>query len=302
MASDHRSRADLDPRPGLDGEVVDCGPASLWPGPGPRANSGEPVSVPAAGPWPPGAYVRLAAGVRLAVASGEVVALDLRRDRYFGLGPEASRAVYDLATLQSRLDGPPAALQPVVRACLLVPVDRAPGTFRIAEPREPGGVRTRSLLSDDDDAPPPATMGSATRTLMARKLILSCDRLLNARGLAALFRRLRAAADGTRWSPPTPADRGRLKSLVLVHERAWLLTGRPRPEQRSQTTAAALALHAWRAGLPARVVLGVQKYPFYARMWVESHGEVVGGAADLSDRLAPLLSVATDGGKEARTR
>jgi hypothetical protein len=232
-----------------------------------------------------------------------VVALDLRRDRYFGLGPEASRTLCQLVeTRRPGPDGAPGPLDPALRAGLVVMVDRPPAAFRIPGPREPGGVRTRSLLADTDDAPPPATVASTARVLAARRLILSCDRLLRTRGLAVLFARLRAAADRTRPSPPAPADRDRLESLAAVHGRAWLLTGRPRPAQRSQAAAAALALHAWRAGLPARVVLGVQKYPFYARMWVECHGEVVGGAADLTYRLAPLLAVAADGDEEAQTR
>src|SRR5712691_6100001 len=152
MASDRRPPAD--PCESLDGEVVDCGPASMWPGP--RASPSGPAGAPAAGPRPTRAgYMRPAAGVRLAAAAGEVVALDLRRDRYYGLGPEASRVVHEfVATPRPAQDGMLAALEPALRAGLVVPVDRKPAAFRIPGPREPGGVRTRSLLSDTDDDPP----------------------------------------------------------------------------------------------------------------------------------------------------
>jgi hypothetical protein len=248
----------------IDGEVVDCGPASRW------------TAAPAVSPQRPAGpgVLRPAPGVLMAWASGGVVVLDLRRDRYLTLGPSASHAV---RTVFADERPEPAALEPVLRAGLLTPSTTSPAPLRLAEPAEPGGVRSRAVT------PGHGPSGGPIRVMRARRLIVDCDRLARTRGLAALLARLRAAA-----IPAAKADRAYAERLAASHDRAWLLVGAPR---RSEVAVAALALDAWRAGLAVRVRLGVQRYPFHERMWVECAGRPVAAPADLGERLAPLVTI-----------
>lgn len=225
----------------------------------------------------------------MAWTGGGVVALDLRRDRYLVLGPALSRAVSSVVgATGSAGQGPDgatrAALEPVLRAGLLAPSGRpaAPAPFRLPEAREPGGVMTRSAMVYQDRA---VTAGGPVRVVLARRLIVGCHRLARDHGLAALLARLEAAALGT---PAREGSRAQAERLAASHDRAWLLV---RQSRRSEVAAAALALDAWRSGIAVRVRLGVQRYPFHARMWVECEGRPVAAPADLGDRLAPLVTV-----------
>lgn len=277
MAADRPSGAE--PDSDLDGDVVDCGPASLWTAPPAVPLDPGPVDPGPAGAGP----LRPTEGVRMAWVGGGVVALDLRRDRYLVLGPAASRAVrVVVAAAGSGLaDATRAALEPVLRAGLLAPSGQPAAPFRLPEPREPGGVMTRSPMVYSGRA---VTAGGPIRVMRARRLIVGCDRLARERGLAALLSRLQATLE----APVREAIRAHAERLVATHDRAWLLVGGP---HRSEVAAAALALDAWRSGIAVRVRLGVQRYPFHARMWVECEGRPAGGPPDLGDRLAPLVTV-----------
>jgi hypothetical protein len=237
----------------------------------------------------------------MAWVSDTVVALDLRRDRYLTLGPAASHAVRAvLAAEPDPADVARDALEPVLRAGLLAPAGRSPAPLHLPQPREPGGVLSRSATPPQDRAGP---AGGAIGVIRARRLIVGCDRLARNRGLAVLLARLRAAASEAQGADQNRADRGRadqnrverdrverdrVERLAASHDRAWLLVGAPR---RSEVAAAALALDAWRSGLAVRVRLGVQKYPFHARMWVEYAGDPIAAPADLAQRLAPLVTI-----------
>jgi hypothetical protein len=264
----------------VDEKLVDCGPASHWRAP--AVPSGPPPAI--------STYLRLADGVRLAVVSGEVVALDLRTDRYFAFGPAASAELQEIVAAGAMLPAPgkyPPSLAAAVRSGLLVSAEQPPAPLALPGARTAGGVRSRSRLAYTDGA----TRGRVEpgALVRARRLIRHFDRMLGTHGLATLLDVLQEHADAARRELPETPARRRLMSLATAHENAWLLVGRTR---RSVTAAAALAVHAWRHSVPARVVLGVQKYPFYAHMWVEGGGALAGAADDVVDRLAPLLVVA----------
>jgi hypothetical protein len=276
MTFDHRSAPT--PVETFDADVVECGPAGPWRG---RTVATGDVGRPTVESAP---YLGVAPGVRLASVGGEVIALDLRADRYFAFGPAASAAMHAIAITPGPLSMQP-SLVAAVRRGLLVPLESPPGPVLIPQPVEPGGVLSRSRLAYALAENP--ALGSRG-LLRAAQLIVSYDRMLCARGLAVLIARLQAAATVARPPLPEVAAAERLASLATVHERARRLVGRPR---RSAAAAAALASHAWRCGVPARVVLGVQKYPFHDHMWVECHGVVAGAAADVGRKLAHILTV-----------
>lgn len=57
---------------------------------------------------------------------------------------------------------------------------------------------------------------------------------------------------------------------------------------------AALALHAWRHGIPVEFRIGVQNYPFHAHAWVEHSQSVVNDHPEVRLRLAPILVIPGD--------
>ncbi|MGI8666655.1 MAG: hypothetical protein ACR2N4_11585 [Jatrophihabitans sp.] len=262
----------------LDAALVDCGPAS--PAAGAPRRPGR--------SWPAGQrYLRPAAGVRLADVAGEVVVLDLASDRYLALGPFASTVLLDLlgAARPCQDGAEQAALEPAVLAGLLDCADLPGEPIQLPSCAEPGGLSSRARATG---AP---TRAARLATLpRAVATIRGCDRVLRTGGLAGLLDRLRAAAHAPIRRPAVGGP-ARLAELAASHQRAWQWAGRP---HRFDTAAAALALDAWRAGLGTQVVLGVQKYPFHAQLYVRAAGGVVGGPAELATRLAPLLAVGNE--------
>lgn len=87
---------------------------------------------------------------------------------------------------------------------------------------------------------------------------------------------------------PSPAELALAGTLARAHLAVRRLA--PKPSS-PLSAAAALARHAWRAGLPATIVVGVQKYPFHTRVFVESHGMVLDDAQEVHEALAPILVI-----------
>jgi Transglutaminase-like superfamily len=242
----------LEPR-----EPIDCGPASPYPRP---TRPASPLSE----------------VVHWASWESELIALDLRSDRYVALGPLASRAAAralvggEVAGLEDE-----ALLAPLVERGLLrgvAPVAGGPSAGATA-PAEPA-VRVR----------PPATLVAG-----ALLLVRSCDRTLRRRGLGALLERLRREASRAGDRPAGGERRADTAlRLAAAHARARLFTT---ASWHALPAAAALGLHAWRRGLPARVVLGVQRYPFRTRAWVELEGRPLGDGPDPGERMQPIFVV-----------
>ncbi|MBO4209067.1 lasso peptide biosynthesis protein, partial [Micromonospora echinofusca] len=130
---------------------------------------------------------------------------------------------------------------------------------------------------------PPVVPPGPTLLLTAARHLRDCDRSARHGGLLGLTVRLRRdlAAIPSRRRPF--ADPHRLVQAQLTVRR--LLPQAPHP----MAPAAALARHAWRVGLPAVLVVGVQKFPFHCRAYVECAGRVLDDAPELRDALAPVL-------------
>ncbi|MEH1015957.1 lasso peptide biosynthesis protein [Micromonospora sp. CPCC 206060] len=242
-------------------------------------------------PLPPGGElhpdqpVRPAPGVHWADCDGELVALDLNTDRFVALGPYAST----VATAALTSTAPPPA-DPQDRAVLDSLAERGllvSGNGPVVVPAtatRPGGVATytprpRAGLTEAAHVVPPGPALLATATRHLRE----CDRQARSGGLLGLTVRLRRdlATAPSRRRPF--ADPYRLVQAQLTVRR--LLPQALHP----MAPAAALARHAWQAGLPAVFVIGVQKFPFHTRAYVECDGRVLDDAQELREVLAPVV-------------
>lgn len=239
---------------------IDCGPASPCERPRPAPPSTAPM-------------------VHWASWEGELVALDLRRDRYLALGPGASRAASRALRGEELANEDETLLRPLSDQGLLV------AGVRPAEAARGGGVSVPAWRPWESELAAAGVRPPVAWVARALLLIRAADRTLRRQGLGALVERLRQEADRTAGDGGTDEDALR---LVAAHARARLVWGRA---WEALPAAAALGLHAWRLGLPARVVLGVQKYPFHARAWVEHAGLALADAPEVRERLAPILVV-----------
>ncbi|BCJ65796.1 lasso peptide biosynthesis protein [Polymorphospora rubra] len=265
----------------LDGplHLVECPvgptPARKPPAPDPAGGSGPPRSAP---------------GVHWAEYDGDLIALDLRTDRFVALGTHASAVVSaTLGGARDPRDDPAdrAILDGLTDRGLLTRAGPAAAPWAPARPARPGGVTTNT----------PRPLAGAARTaadarpsppllLAARSHLRACERELRQDGLSALL------ADRPATRPARPADLTTAARLVRAHLAVRRLWSRP---LHPATAPAALARHAWRVGLPVRFVVGVQKHPFHPRAFVELHGTVLDDDPELAEALAPILVVGPDG-------
>lgn len=240
----------------------------------------------------PGASVLLVPGphVHFAVYDGEVVALDTRTDRYFGVGLLASRAVmWALAPDSSpRPADADAILAPLVDRGFLVPAERGAAPLHLSEPPVGGGLSCRAWHPDQSVYLNSADGPGMHDVVAAYARLRQADRVLRRDGMAALLRVLR------RHCPADPCETACLPGsagpgrLMRAHISARMIY----PHRiECLPCSAALALDAWHRGLPARFVIGVQKYPFHAHAWVELGGVVVNDAQEVRERLASIVTI-----------
>ncbi|WP_407566940.1 lasso peptide biosynthesis protein [Polymorphospora sp. A560] len=132
----------------------------------------------------------------------------------------------------------------------------------------------------------PAARPGLPLLLAARSHLLTCERELRRDGLSALL------ADRPAERPARPDDLPVAARLVRAHLAVRRLWSRP---QHPMAAPAALARHAWRVGLPVRLVVGVQKHPLHSRAFVELRGTVLDDDPELAEALAPILVVGPEG-------
>ena len=120
-------------------------------------------------------------------------------------------------------------------------------------------------------------LGERLATIRAFLCLVAVDVVLRATSFQrfySLIRRVRARSRGT-------VDRETIAALcssvdraaVLYFKKAWCL-------QRSATAVCLLR----RRGVPADLVIGIQRLPFYAHAWAELDGEVLNDRPDVQDR------------------
>lgn len=241
----------------------------------------------------PGTCLTPARGIHFAVDHGEVVVLDVSRDRYSALGPGMSAAVRWAADPHAAEPADAAHhLQRLLAHGILVPASQ---TERIPEPAEPRGMTTHRWTPHMSQAALSGSRATTRQLAFAIAAIARADRAHRRGGTAAVLSWLERRLG--RLSPAeNPAD-APTAQLADAHVRARMLYPR---RIECLVGSAALAAHAWSAGIPAVFVIGVQKYPFIAHSWVEHDGRVVNDRSEVSRRLAHILRLAAPQGAQAR--
>lgn len=243
---------------------------------------------------------RLRPGVYAAWSQGELILLDLKANRYFGLDRQASRILESLLASSSNSPEPPhtthsdealhcallrqlASLNLIVFAPGAPAGDGAPFPF----PAEKGGLSILEWLPDQSTR-------SAIRTHVRPRLVaeavatmLRVDLLLLRKGLGGLVAKIETTSARRNASANMVSDVCRQEFIQAV-ERARLLYPR---RTDCLTVSGALALMLLKRQINVHLVVGAQKYPFYAHCWVEENGKALNDSRDVSRRLAILLRI-----------
>jgi hypothetical protein len=129
--------------------------------------------------------------------------------------------------------------------------------------------------------------GTALEILRAGWAIFRTDCLLRG-GLKRLVHEIQTQAARPASTESDASTQAKLAALLYAVEKArrWY----PRKVD-CLVGSGALLLLALSAGLNCALVIGVQKFPFYAHAWVEHQGRVVNDSSEVQQRLAPILVV-----------
>lgn len=242
-------------------------------------------------PIPPqGQHLRLAPHVRACHSDGQVILLDLQRNKYVGVGGR------HLTALAAAVEGWPRS--PVEQDVPDAPVDvdvltrqlRSQGllTDQAAEQLPNGFIEEATVSLDTEDASRSATIG-------ARRL----SHFLQSAAGAAMWLRFRsllwiahAVADRRarlegRGSRPAPLDA--MRNAVAAYEklRPLVFSAHDRCLQDSLALVGFLA----HEGIFPRWVIGVKTRPFGAHSWVQSGAIVLNDQHDHVRRFHPILIV-----------
>jgi hypothetical protein len=141
-------------------------------------------------------------------------------------------------------------------------------------------IPTRDELYDWSDetltiAPARSRVLMAWLLLVATGVVVKAGGFAATRGLVSRWPRRRHTAAAARRAALTLEIRAALRRACTFYiKRTWCL-------QKSAVLTCMMRSH----GVPADLVIGVQKMPFQAHAWVESDGEVVNGAPTFKTRF-----------------
>jgi hypothetical protein len=265
------------------------------------------------------ARLRLADHVRACHSDGQVILLDLRRNRYLGVGGPQLGALADIIDGWPRMPARPGASTDAPIDASISASTNASINASINAPVDPAGIDalTRPLLARGlltapsagptqqrdgrtdvlDDALRPLDVEDAMDAVVIGPRRLC--RILRSVAIAAMWLRLRslhAIADGIaarreRLGPehPTTLSRDMLRTSVAAYEkvRPLVFTARDRCLHDSLALVHFLAGE----GVFARWVIGVQTRPFGAHAWVQTGATVVNDHPDRVRRFRPILVV-----------
>lgn len=221
-------------------------------------------------------YWRLGESMTACIASGQVVVLDVARDRYFALPPSANDAFASWLT-QPDTGAPPATCRRILAEMMALDQNELDGLRP---------VPCRVAMPDTLDAAPlPAPVMSSRNLVGVGRAVVSAWRDVRTKPLAlVLGRRLApgrdeqaAAADG---SVPTRLAEFRAVRPLIPVPRVCLHD--------------CLALIDWLgpASVPVQLVFGVTAFPFAAHSWVQAGGRVVDDHPESASRFQPILHFA----------
>lgn len=236
------------------------------------------TDIGARGPWHLGSrascddhtvtHLTIREGLSFCRVADRFVFLDLPRDRYFCLSPEADRAFGEVV----------AGSSPTGRS--LIPTSILRTACRGDPPITPVAIlRPRlSLLDQGGSAPMTAVSG-----MLARRL--ACRTWLRILPLAAILRRLERlkAQIPASSAPPEVVER-----VATSYRRAALIAS-PHDLCLADSIAVAGALYA--AGVRCDLVMAVKLRPFQAHCWVQVGDTVVNDDLDAVRLFTPILIV-----------
>ncbi|MEP6673432.1 MAG: lasso peptide biosynthesis B2 protein [Chthoniobacter sp.] len=235
--------------------------------------------------------IALAREVFAARLPGGYVFLDLSRDAYSGLAAEDSERLCGLlgrAIEPEELKEEERALIDFLQEEEILSVGNDENeALKVACARERGGLTVcewRPHLADLAHA----TGGSTfIEVLKAGWAILRAELLLRG-GLKDLVREIKDQPMRPKTITLNSSEENQLAALLHAVEmaRRWY----PRKVDCLVGSGALVLLALW-GGLECVLVIGVQKFPFYAHAWVEHAGRVVNDSSEVQRRLAPILVV-----------
>jgi len=229
-------------------------------------------------------------GLFAAWSTGELVLLDTHQDRYIGLDAIASRV---LATALGYRPSAPGDAHGdmrhedtlrLMRWFLSNDFVRASGATKsaIASPREEGGLSVCEWQPTHGELTAPGTgtlMLTAWLTLLEVVIRL---RYSDFHSFLQWLRRSRRCRTPLLRQEAVPGE----LNYAHLNARCWFPV-----RCNCLTSSAALAVHAWRKGIPVTFCIGVQKFPFYAHAWAENGNRVLNDAQQVRDRLAPIVTI-----------
>ncbi|WP_317495783.1 lasso peptide biosynthesis B2 protein [Haloechinothrix sp. LS1_15] len=228
-------------------------------------------------------------GVYLAADGGELIALDVKRDRYLALDSRASRVDWmalrgDVAHLSPQQQ---LMLDALLRQRLLMRAPMTTGGFCLPVPHDPRGVSSYSWLPYRSRVARSGVSPGLLGVVRSVWFVHCAETVRQRLGIAGLLSWLVERRAGCSRQERRLHEQ-RVAAVVRGH--LWARSLYPRQVQ-CLSGSAGLAAHLWRLGIAAEFVIGVQKYPFVAHAWVEVNGEVINDRAEVSDGLARLVSV-----------
>lgn len=244
--------------------------------------------------------LRLASHVCACESEGQVILLDLRRNKYFGVAGRHSPA------LAHFVDGWPASAspegdslsasdidsltRPLLLQGLLTPWpldDRAAGERRVARPlADLIDLATTSL--DADDAIDAVTLGAGRVCRMVQSAAVAAM-WLRWRSLLSIAQAVTDRRTRLEQRCARPASPEAMRAAVGAYEklRPLVFTARDRCLHDSLALVGFLAAE----GMFPRWVIGVQTHPFGAHSWVQSDETVLNDHPDRVRRFRPILVV-----------
>jgi hypothetical protein len=234
--------------------------------------------------------LRLASHVCACESDGQVILLDLRRNKYIGVGGRQAGALADA------IDGWPAChstrresiaasdvdslVQPLLSQGLVAPADRP------LDPLFNGAIEEATASLDAEDAMDDAAVNAGRVYRMIRGAALAAM-WLRLRSLLSIAQAVSARRARLESEPGSVASPEAMRTAVAAYEklRPLVFTARDRCLHDSLALVGFLAAE----GMFPCWVIGVQTQPFGAHSWVQSGGTVLNDHPDRVRRFRPIL-------------
>lgn len=246
----------------------------------------------------PRLIARLKDDVYAGSCNGEIVILDLKNDKYFGLDETASNVLIELLgdeETTDRLHFSPmtpqmslsehAEIKGLTRFIEFVAQSQQPRSKSVAVPKETGGLSVCKWRPFESSFYTKARV-AAIRLVEALVALAYVDWVLANKSLYGLVTAIEShpTARRSRFAMTDVNESLIDLNCAVQQARLWY----PRNVD-CLIGSGALAFMMLRRGIEAQFAIGVQKYPFYAHAWIEYRGMVVNDTPETNRRLAVLF-------------